>query len=510
MPTEPEMEELPGRTSSSFLPLTRNDRWFSLAMLAFAVIVAKHTNVIGFFTMIVAWSLLLLKGESCRYYMTVPLWFKGLKHNVWAPGDATLRNRAERKRVRRKSEDDKTVIPFVVTSVPSDLGGGTIGIMHRKQQHTDSFVVTGGGSKIAALSLLGQQAFYDHLVEMIRKLVSSNRGYSVGVSFVFRRDPHDAFAFASDQAEYLHPDAMYPEALTIPEDEWTDEQYRWFVIGNNQRELREEVIPQFTQEVWMAMVVTIKRTGVLARAKGSINSKYVGRLPINRMAKTVITGLNSAGAQGVKVLELSELHRFVRGSWDTQTIDQFYALLDNDPEAASRDGFREHWPSKQMEASNGLSITDGTHTTVLRVTNTRKEVLPSFFREFIGSMVEVPHFSFALVGEAVQAKLELAGLERLTSIVDAVGIRLGLTKTLSGQAREERWNKRKRDVFESEFSQSFSLLIALNGGSEDELNEHIETTQTLATTKSMETSRVFMPALQYPAKWSATTGIPML
>jgi hypothetical protein len=89
-------------------------------------------------------------------------------------------------------------------------------------------------------------------------------------------------------------------------------------------------------------------------------------------------------------------------------------------------------------------------------------------------------------------------------------MRLGLTKTLSGQAREERWNKRKRDVFESEFSQSFSLLVALNAASEDELNEHIETTQTLATTKSMDTSRVHMPALQYPAKWSATTGIPML
>jgi hypothetical protein len=314
MPNEPDLEELPGHTTSSFMPFTRRDRWFSVAMLAFAILTAHVTNVIGFFTMIVVWSLLMLKNENCRNYMTVPLYVKGLKRNVWTPGDATVRNRAERKRVRRKSEDDKTVVPFVVTSVPSDLGGGTIGIMHRKLEHTDSFVVTAKGSKIAALGLMGQKAFYDHQVEMIRRLVSTNRGYSVGVSFVFRRDPHDTFAFENDQAEYLHHDAMHPEALTIPEEKWTDEQYRWFVIGNNLRELRDEVIPEFTQEVWMAMVVTIKRTGVLARAKGSINSKYVGRLPINRMAKTVITGLQTAGASGVKVLdETGGTPKFLQG-----------------------------------------------------------------------------------------------------------------------------------------------------------------------------------------------------
>jgi len=504
------MEELPGRTTSNFLPFTRTDWWFNGAAAAVAIIAANTTNALGFFAVIAVWSFLMWKNENCRNYMTVPLMVRGLKRNVWAPGDATVRNRAERKRGRRKADDDKSVIPFVVTSVPSDLGGGTIGIMHRKQAHTDSFVVTGGGSKIAAVGLRGQKAFYDSMVEMTRRLVGSNRGYSVGVSFVFRRDPLNTHALTRDLAEYLHPDAMYPEALTIPEEEWTDDQYRWFVIGNNLRELRDEVLPRFTQEVWMATVVTIRRTGVLAKAKGSINSKYVGRLPINRMAKTVVTGLRAAGVTGVKVLDLADTHRFVRGAWDTETIDEFYALMESDPEAASRDGFREHWPSRQMEVRKGLSITDGTITTVLRVTATRQEVLPSFYREFLGSLPDVPHFAASLVGEAVRAKLELAGLERVTTIMEALGQRLGLTKTLSAQAREERLNKRKRDVFESEFSQSFSLLVALNAASEDELNDYIEKIQTLATTMSMDTSRVNMPALQYAAKWSATTGIPML
>jgi hypothetical protein len=373
-------------------------------------------------------------------------------------------------------------------------------------------VIISEGSDIASLSLIGQHDAYIRLADMVRKLVGAQRGVSIGVSYVFRKDPFDSSKFEADLATFLHPEVFVPSGANLPEgQELTDEQARWLLISENWSQLRLDVCPHYGRKVWMAAVITIRREGILAKASGNqtISPKQIRKLPINKMVRIAIAGLRSAGVSNPHPLDKAEIHDFIRG-WDVMTIGDYYEARQIDPEAAYRDGFTGHWPSHEMRVGNGYSTTDGTRAAVMKITGSREQVWQGYWRQLMGQ-IEAPYFSCALVGSAVSSNWEVWGLERITAVVEDLGDIIGINrKTLKMEAREQKLNARKRDIFESELSQSYSILCAPRAGTEDELEEYTSQIESLADELGMSVELCKMAVLQYPALWSAVTGIPML
>lgn len=513
----PDNEQLPGKLEPNFGSFSTADMWFTAGAIAAAVLVFDRYGILWTMLVPLAWYLSMTRQKSGRsYYLLGALiastWIVRVrKGNVRQEGDPTTANQTGKRRVKKGSKDS-SVIPFAATSVPADLEGETVGIMHRKGEHTDSFVIVSDGATIAGQSLAAQHDAYIRIADTVKQLVSARKGYSVGVSYVFRKDPIDMPSLKTDLASMLHPEVFVPSGLHIPEEQLTPEQARWRLISANWSLLQSEVIEPYGRKVWMATVVTIRREGVLAKAQstGSINPKYIRRLPINKMVKTVISGLIGAGVTNPRALDKGEIHHFIRGAWDTETIGEYYDQMDEDPEAPYQLNFTGHWPHQEMKVTNQLSVTDGTYATVLRLTGNREQEWQGYWRELMGS-IEAPHFSFALVGSAVRSSREVAFLERFTSLLQDVGDVIGINhKTMKMEKREAQYEKRMRDIFESEFSQSYSIVIALRAGSEEELNDQIDQVESLATQLGMSTARITLASHQYPALWSATTGINML
>lgn len=513
----PDNEQLPGKLEPNFGDFNTADYWFSAAALAIGVIVWGNYGVLWMPFVALAWYLCMARQKSGRPYYLLGAFIASAwsvyvrKGNVRQEGDPTTANQAGKRRVKKGSKDN-SAIPFAATSVPADLDGETVGIMHKKGAHTDSFVIVSDGATIAAESPASQHEAYTRIADTVKQLVSSRKGYSIGVSYVFRKDPFNMAELETNLEGMLHPEVFVPSGLNVPDDELTAEQSRWLLISANWSQLRNEVIAPHGRKVWMATVVTIRREGVLAKAQSSraISPKYIRRLPINKMVKTVTSGLIAAGVTNPRPLDKAEIHHFIRGAWDTETIDEYYDLVQQNPEAPYQDGFTDHWPHQEMRVTNQHSVTDGTYATVLRLTGNREEEWQGYWRELMGS-IEAPHFSFALVGSAVRSSREVAFLERFTSLLQDVGDVVGINhKTMKMEKREARYDKRKRDIFESEFSQSYSIVIALRAGSEEELNDQIDQVESLATQLGMSTARITLATHQYPALWSATTGINML
>lgn len=513
-------EQIPGRLQNNFGDWDNSDIWFTVSCAALGVIVWQRVDFLMVALVLLVWFFLMWRSHSGgrRYYLVGAFvrstWRARIRkgetsRTIKKQADPTIANRVGRRRGDGGSSPD---IPFAVTSVPSNNGDGTIGILHVKRAHTDSFVVVSEGADISSTPLVSQHNSYMLMGDMVAKLVSAHQGYSVGVSYEFRKDPFDSSELAVKLDEFLRPEIIHPHGATVPDDELhtlTDAQSRELFVGGVWAQLQGEMIPIYGRKVWMATIVTIRRDGVLAKAESNktIDERHIKRLPINRMVNTVIGALKAAGVTNPRALDKGEMHGFVRGAWDTVNIEEYYDLVARDPEAPYKDGFNEHWPRKEMKAFGNYSVTDGNYATSLRIKSNPEEVTQVFWASFFTS-IPTPYFACTLVGSAVRSSGEIWLLERATALLSAFGDLIGVDyKTLSMRRREEKLEKRKVDIFDTQFSQSYNIFVTLRTDGEEALNHVVEDTNSLASEYGISTQRIGLAVQQYPALWSGTLGI---
>lgn len=513
-----EREVFPEKLQNNFGDFNSSDLWFTVAFVATGMIAWVRIDILVVPFVIIVWGMLMMRSDAGgrRYYLVVArfrsIWrvrFKKgrSKRRVDKEGDPTVGGRTGRRRGDNKKAGSD--IPHAFTSVPSDLKGKSIGVMHVKRSHTDSFIVVSEGSDIGSTPLASMHESYARMSKMVAKLVASQRGYSVGVSYLFRPDPFNTFELEAGLENFLSPAMYEPSGLNMPQKEWTDKQYREVFSAGVWSQLRTEVIPQNGRKVWMAVVITIQRNGILAKAESNrlIDEKYVKRLPINKMVRTVISGLKAAGISDPYALDRRDIHLFGRGSWDTHKLDEYNAHVAADPEAPDRDGFNEHWPREEMIAGNDFSKTDGNVATVLRVTANRKQDWQGYWAEFY-TRLPGRFSSFALVGAAVTSSKEIWVLERATALLETISDLVGIQrKTRKMQKRENKLNQRADDISDSEFSQSYNILVTLRPEREEDLEDEVDDLETLGDELGISIKRIELAVHQYPALWSGTLGI---
>jgi len=162
-----------------------------------------------------------------------------------------------------------------------------------------------------------------------------------------------------------------------------------------------------------------------------------------------------------------------------------------------------------MRAAHDHSITDGTFATVLRVTGQPEHVWQGFYREVDG--LDVPYFSRALVGEAARSDRDVQWLENLSAANDIFERWRGnVRESHKAQARNQKLEEHTRLMFDSQFSQSYSILIALRAQSLDELEEQVIKADEHLARLNVSYQRIRGAERQYPALWAATLGINTL
>jgi hypothetical protein len=511
-------EVLPEKLQGNFGDFSPSDVWFTVALLAVAMIAWVQVNFVLVPVVIVVWVFLMLRshkggrryylaGASIRSYWRVRVRKGRSSRRVDKEGDSSVGNRVGKRRGDNKKAGSD--ITFALTSVPSDLDGETIGIMHVKRAHTDSFVVISEGADIASTPLASQHESYELIAKMVARLVASMRGYSVGVSYLFRKDPFDMYELEANLENFLRPEMYVPSGMDVEEADRTDRQHREIFAAGVWAQLQTDVIPEEGRKVWMATVVTIKRTGALAKAESNrtIDKRYIKRLPINQMVKIVVSGLKAAGVTDPRPLDRGEIHLFTRGAWDTLDVDEYHGLVAEDPEAPYRDGFNDHWPREEMLAFNDYSRTDGNVAAVMRVSSNRKEEWQGYWPEYYTSLPG-RYSCFALVGSAITSSREIWLLERGAALLISIGELLGVNyKTRSMQRREDKINRRADTIFESEFSQTYNILVTLRPEREEELEHEMADLETLGITLGITHKRIELAVHQYPALWSGTLAI---
>jgi hypothetical protein len=516
-----EMEEIPAKLSGNELSFSRSDWWFTAAMGAIAQITQTQTNALGFAVVVLIWAGLMKRLTNGRTYRVIVKKFKSFWRMKVKKGKVYVTRSGERagadddslpsatKVDRRAAKAQRRYpIPFVVNSLPRPEPSQNVGVLHIPGNKTDSIIFSGRGADTVSRSPLEIKRAGDALSEELKGVASSQRGFSVGISMVYRRDPHNRFKLEQELEEILHPQAVIPDGIFVNDEDLTADQKRWLVTSQAWNEVRE-IEAEYTYEPWMGYVITIKREGILARAESSraIRTKDLKRLPINRIADRFLRGLNKIGVTDPYVLDKARTHAFVRAAWDYAGIDDYYRLLAEDPENAMSPSL--HWPT-EMRVGKGFANPDTTHTRIIRITGTQSMVWDGYFRKLM-STIQSPCFSMALVGETVKAQSEEFGLERLTAVIDILADLAGrTTKTRKAQDRDLRLNKRLDVVHASLYSQAYSIVLAIKETDLDELELQVDDVISLAENDGMKGEVIEEPDDQYSAMWSATTGLPLL
>jgi hypothetical protein len=439
-----------------------------------------------------------------------------LRHKIWEP--------AERRGFFDKILRPGWAIRLFLNAVGED---DEIGLIHNERDNSVAIVVAGSGSEIPAANLVGQHSLQGSLASVERK-AAAIPDVRIGCSYVFRRRPANLTVLSGFYEEAAHPDILIPEALGKPEEEWTDEDHEAMAL----RSIMLATIPteqQTSGHVDQVSTWTVERDPSLAAAaRGKrLRRRDVNRLPFARIADVVENGLASATVSNVTTLNSDYLHHFMQRAWslepgdyDNWRADRDAAELE-DPEeveewrearaAKGKPDFTGNpWPLQGIYVYNDHCVVDGAFHAVLQLTeNPEIEVLPNYYRQL--HTAPVPYFSVAKVGEAVRYTRESAFLNWLIPFTDALEDTLHrVYKSPKAEARGKALQQRNEDLFRSQYTEDYNVLIAVSATDLETLEDYIEAMEDHIKQMGLASRRIKGESRQLPALWTATTGLTML
>jgi hypothetical protein len=512
--------EVPERLGMNYLSMSGADSTLIVVMQMLGITFGIATGkALVWFASLVITGLLLCRADNGRIYYIFGQWWV----SRWM------------KRPRRKvprgtvwQAEGKSSWVSQRRPPPMPFNTGTIGehFGFMDFDSADVIVIEGTGASFISLDPETQYRENLRLAELKKRISAAATGYSIGISYVFRRRPADVHEFAAKLDRVVHPDVAVPEAFLFPEDQrlnghnvLSTEQRRMLALHSIMGE-ELEVAETYTGQTTMAMVVTVQRDSKAIRAfkgKSSLSEEDVKRLTMHKVKELAVDGLRRIGVSNPRALGLEDINLFVRRAHDVANISKYYDLLQKglvDPYGT------QHWPQERMVVFDDHCIVDDTYHAVLRIRRGPPKVMVDYFRQL--HAIDVPWLTVGLISETVSSTREYRILNRGIALKESFDEARGVIRQAPHvRARDQGREKREMELFQSRFGQAYVPLIGVSApcwrmvdgvrvSNFPEFDDHVNDVIKAGHGLGLNIMRVNGAVRQLPALWSVSTGLPML
>ena len=276
-------------------------------------------------------------------------------------------------------------------------------------------------------------------------------------------------------------------------------------------QLAQEEISDMSNDIDMVMVVTVKGTEAFQRAskKSRISEEEFSRQPIIRIRNVVLPLLEKVVAGKVTVLDGEGAERYLRKSWDTATLKDYYNGAHERELRGDEVRLDEWYPQHFIKQFKDYVQIDGTFGATLKVTTLpHAEAFPFENRVFYAAHAR--YYANSVIGETQHGRwaynfLNL-GSGMLGDVVDKIGIDRSGPRA---EQRELEVNERLREINDAVYIQDYCPLVAVSGSSREELEFNLENEVERLSGEGMQTERVVGERNQLNWYLTATTLIDL-
>ncbi|MFZ2494498.1 MAG: hypothetical protein WAW60_01835 [Candidatus Saccharimonadales bacterium] len=372
------------------------------------------------------------------------------------------------------------------------------GTVYNSVRGTDTVLFRVRG-RAGAFGSLHDRARFESDVDEVVKSVIAETGGNIEYAHLNGSRPVDIaprkHKLMYGDKPFLHSTVREPQ---VDVDRWLLEQ----VAESIETEITQDVEPTYY------LSVTVPRPFSWAKYNMAVNGARPELIPgslLDRIAKSMMAGLQSVGYQGVSVLSGPEIHRYVFRTWNmTYAFEQLtHSELAYDPSGLE-------WPTEGMWAYENYIQTNDSYHAVLIVTRFQSNaVLPGGLRALLDAPIN--WLCTAMCSSVVSPTVENFVLEKSARIqIARAHSKFGPTGALTQKDRDivsapveehdELYFSRSRPV-------RFSIPIVISATSKEQLDRNIESVMTILRQLKMVAVRVEGPTRLLRIFVAATLGL---
>jgi hypothetical protein len=497
--------EIPDRLEQDWLHPSTTD-WYYLGVSAcwFLLLIAVFQEVgIGI------WILVFLAGwiqhkDGRGYFilgiMACNIWIDGVLKGVLWEVDPDRPRFA--KLFRAPPPNDRLAINIV----------DELALIYNKKAKTDTIIIGGTGSDIAAHGIAAQRLINDRIAEAIKR-IASVKNFEVMVTMMNIRRPSNVREVLEVYSTNLHPDFLPHDPESNPwlaVENLSEEEEAERTGDSNIATVMEELLTMARDETnknTMAVAITIRRDDLLhklAKKSQSMASSEDERYLIQEIAQVAIDSLMLCGVEDPHAYSLEEMHEHLRYVWDVKQ-DDVYASWQAENGGNRKDPkFKHfHWPQRFITTGKSSCNIDGSHHVVLRIDECPKTAEPDTFRPLFA--IPVPNITVSLVGKTVRSNREVRVLDLATPSIDTFRDSLGVTHdTQKALDRSERMQARLETAYRSRYTQFYNIVLVVSGTDPRQLEREVEETiRSIHAIDGVRVKRVEGSFLQVPWVFAA-------
>lgn len=231
------------------------------------------------------------------------------------------------------------------------------------------------------------------------------------------------------------------------------------------------------------------------------------RLIVEEIVRVAIEGLELAGVQNPRAMDVRRMHEHFRYAWDVQQDDAYARWAAHNPDLTIPENGRFQWAQDHVRTKDGVLDIDGNYIAVIRATGTPGEADPYTFRSLFA--IDVPNLTVAtttLTGasdrEVDLMELRIAGRE---AIKEDAGVWYQKQKTLE---REERAQHSLETAYSAKYRVRMNIVFVVLAKDPRLLKKYVKkTVREIHAVDGMRTKRITNPFLLVHWFWAAN-GIP--
>lgn len=423
------------------------------------------------------------------------------------------------------------------------------GLIHNLLDTTDSLVIRGDGSSIAAEEPQRQYDLQEMLAEELRRIAGYQK-LTATVGFTLRRRPTSQLMFDANQDSHAHPDVVIPEAIVKAHEtgKTVDELYAAGEITRQElRDYRLHVIDvaqarsSFMDEgcsVDMVAVITIKRSSRLAMAARSggkpLEANELRRERIVQLANSMLDALGRAGVGNPIILNPDQCRDYLRSAWDVNSLPEYYGQrvaaesqsqlpIQHREEVSSSRSKLRFWarpkavaesvplyhPQHSIQVNDNICVMDDTGHAVVRLTKLPAKIYPWTMHDLF-THSDVRWISRTLASETTTGTREYLGLTWLSKIQDDV---MSVVPGLWGKKTElkrERLDAQTSRIANEGHIEYFNCFVAVANSDPELLELDVEEVLRAVNNIGGRAERVTGRSRLVRATLTANTGIPLL
>jgi len=444
-------------------------------------------------------------------------------------------------------------------------GVGDLAVVYNTRNKTDTIIVAGKGSDIAAMGLPVQREIHDRVTEVVKRL-ASGRDLQVTISLLYSRRPQNVLEVLDQYDATMHPDFVPPDpdleihGLTAEEidlsgmderrakaaiDLCNDQEQLTQLLRKEEAGLNRDGVKQYIEECLdelvcsanvatitnellefartdsaiptMAVAITIRRDTILHKlaVKGESLADEESEDPlVIQIAQAAVDGLANCGVEQPYAYNLEDMHAHLRLGWDV-TQDAAYAEWLASADGNYSDPRWEHFHGPQecirilkRRRKRAVCQTDGSYHAILMATGFPPEAEPHTLRPLFA--IDVPHVAVTVTGPVFGSGREVLALDMANPTTDVFRESLGMVyETQRALDRYERRQSRLESVYRARYAYRFNVVFVVSSTSPVQLERDVEEAiRSIQAVDNMRIKRINESYLLYPWLTVGTTGVP--